>query len=214
MTDRARQVLWLVVGLGLHLVVLTLAVATQWSPLVRLDDWASSHAFAATHGYDGRTTAWTVVTDAGGPDPMRLLLVAVGLGALVRRRVRPGLWLIGLALVEGVVAPASKLLLDRPRPSWPDPITVLSSTSYPSGHATAAAAAAVALSLLARRTAVTWVCLVTAVAVAASRVFLGAHYLSDVAGGLLLGALLALSTYAVAVRWPITRSRSPRSPTR
>ena len=39
-----------------------------------------------------------------------------------------------------------------------------------------------------------------AVLVAASRVFLGVHYLSDVVGGALLGALLAGLTYAAAAR--------------
>ena len=142
---------------------------------------------------------------------MRLLLLVVGVLLIVGRRPSPGAWLVVLAVLEGVVAPLSKHILERPRPAWKDPITVISSTSYPSGHATAAATAAVALALLARRTAMTWVCMVTAVAVAASRVFLGVHYLSDVLGGILLGAFLASMTYAVmsaVVRRADRRSRS------
>lgn len=180
------------------LLLLSVAVGLAWSPLAGLDREVSAHAFAATYGHHERITVWTAVTDWGGPWPMRLAVASVGVILLIRRRAVLGLWLVVLAAVEGVVAPASKYVLDRPRPSWPDPIAVTASASYPSGHATAVATTAVALAILARRTAVTWACLVAAVTVAASRVFLGAHYLSDVVGGLLLGALLAVSTHAVA----------------
>jgi undecaprenyl-diphosphatase len=66
--------------------------------------------------------------------------------------------------------------------------------------------AAVAALLLARlfgrgrlvRDVLPTIACVAAGAVAASRVFLGVHYVSDVFGGALLGAALALSTYTVA----------------
>src|SRR6478735_6664921 len=119
------------------LVLLSVAVGLAWSPLAELDREVSAHAFAVTYGHHQRITAWTAVTDWGGPWPMRLVLVGVGVILLVRRRIVLGLWLVVLAAVEGVVAPITKYVLDRPRPSWPDPITVTASASYPSGHAAA-----------------------------------------------------------------------------
>ena len=36
------------------LALLTLAVAAEWSPVIRLDGWLSTQAFDATHGHAGR----------------------------------------------------------------------------------------------------------------------------------------------------------------
>ncbi|MDR7254785.1 undecaprenyl-diphosphatase [Nocardioides sp. BE266] len=210
MTSGEPKRLWLAaLALLVAFALVSLAVGSTWSPVLRLDRWLSDKAFAATYGHDGRVAAWRAVTDWGGPGPMRWLLAAAGVVAAIRRRVDVALWLVGLAVVEGIVAPSVKDLFDRARPVWDDPITVLASTSYPSGHATAAATAAVALALAVRRTAVTCCVVAVALGVAASRVFLGAHYLSDVVGGLLLGALLATTSYALLRT--VTPSRSPRS---
>ena len=100
-----------------------------------------------------------------------------------------------LTVLAGQLALANlvKYTVERVRPDAP-PFHVLTGPSFPSGHATAAAAtwAAVAL-VLSRgrsprvRATLGGIAVGIAVAVACSRVFLGAHWTSDVIGGLLLG---------------------------
>jgi undecaprenyl-diphosphatase len=62
--------------------------------------------------------------------------------------------------------------------------------SFPSNHAAIAAAAAVALLFVSRRLGA--IAVVAALAMGASRVWVGAHYPHDVLAGLVVGALVAL----------------------
>ncbi len=100
-----------------------------------------------------------------------------------------------------------KLAVNRTRPSI-NPLSGFSSSSFPSGHATAAAAGFAAFALLlgsARsrpvRAALTASAVAIAVAVALTRVFLGVHWLTDVLGGLAVGwAWFALCSIAFGGR--------------
>lgn len=203
---------------AVSLAILTLLVGLAFDPLIHLDHAVARHAYDATFDHGSRIEFWDRVTSWGDPAVMRISML---LGALVLALARQWVlaaWLVGLAVVEAVVAPVAKLLLERARPEWADPITTLGSTSFPSGHATAAAAAATAAVLVVRhldtpvvvRVLVCWVGVACALAVAASRVFLGVHYLSDVVGGALLGTELAILMYLlaghVAGRFAVRRS--------
>ncbi|MET8690362.1 phosphatase PAP2 family protein [Streptomyces sp. NPDC004732] len=70
--------------------------------------------------------------------------------------------------------------------------------SFPSNHAAIAAAVAVALLIVSRCLGA--VACVAAVAMAASRVWVGVHYPHDVLAGLLVGALVALASMLVVGR--------------
>ncbi|NEC10640.1 phosphatase PAP2 family protein [Streptomyces sp. SID7909] len=74
--------------------------------------------------------------------------------------------------------------------------------SFPSNHATLAAAAAVALWFVAARLGV--LATVIALAMTASRVWVGAHYPHDVLAGLALGALVALPLALLMARYAPT----------
>jgi membrane-associated phospholipid phosphatase len=195
------------------LMMLTVLVGIGFDPLIDLDHVVARHAYDSTIGHQNHIVFWERVTTWGGPQVMRIAILVGAVVLAVARQWVLAAWLAVLAILEALVAPSAKLVLERPRPHWADPITTVSSTSFPSGHATAAMTAAVAALLLARRfgrgrlsrNVLPTGALAAAVAVAASRVFLGVHYLSDVLGGALLGAALAVSTYAVAQWFSLLR---------
>lgn len=120
---------------------------------------------------------------------------------VVRERDGARLLAVGLALFGAVVATKAFFALGRP----PASVMLVHETGYgfPSGHATAAAGVygAGAAVLRRPRRRVRWaVGGFLVVAVAASRLLLGVHYLVDVLAGLALGAVGAWVVLAVAAR--------------
>ncbi|KOT95252.1 phosphatase PAP2 family protein [Streptomyces ardesiacus] len=117
------------------------------------------------------------------------LWLAGGLAAAAVDPPRRTAWLRGTALTAGahVVSMGVKRIVRRPRPAHVVPLVRTAGRhSFPSSHATSAAAAAVVFGGLGVRAA--WP---LAAAVCASRLVAGVHYPSDVAAGAALGALTA-----------------------
>ncbi len=108
------------------------------------------------------------------------------------------------ALLALGVAQVVGHLWDRPRPFEAHPghahlmLPPSTDPSFPSDHATAAFAIAVAILLRHRKAGV--LALVLATIVSVSRVALGTHYPSDVIGGALLGGTCALLLWTPTVR--------------
>ncbi len=181
----------LAVGGGLVVGVLAYLMRSSGT-LVSIDrsagQWGQDHA-----------TSWSTdviqrVTDLGGTWFVLLLAAVVCVVEYVRV---PNRWipvfLLTVLVGEVVLVNAVKELLHRVRPTF-NPIAETLGPSFPSGHSATAAAlyAAVALVLARRRSPRTRSLLAgaavgIAIGVAASRVLLGVHWLSDVVAGLAFG---------------------------
>lgn len=100
-----------------------------------------------------------------------------------------------------------KHLFQRARPSFENPLITLTTYSFPSGHVVASTVfyGALAVLLISRKHSpvrpvyLLLIALVMIMSVAFSRLYLGAHYLSDVVAGFLVGvAWLTLCLTAIA----------------
>jgi undecaprenyl-diphosphatase len=144
--------------------------------------------------------------------PLRIV-VSIYL-AFKRRWTRLGGWLLTWVLAE-VTLTVSKAAFNRPRP--PNPLVATTGASFPSGHAVATSAIAVGLvlALMApgpRRRKWEIIAAVFAFVMALSRVYLNAHWFSDVVAGTLLGTGIAIASFAIAAegRDVILRRRARR----
>lgn len=120
-------------------------------------------------------------------------LIGAGTLLFLRRPTAAAYWIVSLALSAGLVQ-LIKGIVGRPRPE--DIMVVSDFGSFPSGHTANAATTAVVLGVIFPRF---WVWFAGACYVALmvfSRTYLGAHWLSDTIGGLLLGIGVALVLWA------------------
>ena len=169
---------------------------------------ADASLFAAVnrgHG-DGADRMFAGVTELGS-----LYAVGAAAGVLgVMGRPRVALRALSAAGVTWAIGQGMKKLVDRPRPYVADPdgtramIAPPMGTSWPSSHpAVLTAFTTVAARELDAGAPARAGLSALGLTVAASRVYLGVHYPSDVVSGFLMGR-------ALAVAWPRRRGRGPR----
>ena len=150
--------------------------------------------WGAVHATSGSTTALRRLSDLGGTIGVVSLAVIVGIIEFRRLPNRAIPALLALTVLgQFAIANLIKVIVDRARPDLSQ-LTGFSSSSFPSGHATSAAATFAVIALLVgrrrsrlTRAAITGVAVAFAATVAGTRVLLGVHWLTDVLAGLAIG---------------------------
>jgi membrane-associated phospholipid phosphatase len=153
------------------------------------------------------TLAMMAISFLGAPSTLTAVTVVIGVMLARQREFERLIGLMTLVLGGNLLNYGLKFLIHRGRPTSEDPLLILTSYSFPSGHAMASTVfygfvvtyvltiarqrqnAAIAVGIL----MIGLVCL--------SRVYLGIHYVSDVLAGILEAiawSTLALTTLRVA----------------
>ncbi len=191
------------VVLVLLLAALATAVGTGSVALQDLDDRVARAAFDVSAPRPWLVHLLEVLALVLSNVGVGIALAVVAAVAFVRREWRIGAWVV----LSGVMAIGGnallKLVFQRPRPAWEEPIHEIVGYSFPSGHSAGAGVLFTVLSLLTivltgrglRRRLLLTLWVVLALVTAADRVLLGVHYLSDVTAGLAFGALVAIALW-------------------
>lgn len=192
---QSRRLLWL---LGCFAAFVLIAWQVQSDgPLVRFDLWLQEALQAVRSQALVTAAAW--LTLLGSAVWATCIAVLISVPIILRRhwRALAGVWtaMIGAGLTILVL----KGLIYRPRPTGLDDV-VIDSSSFPSGNSIFAAALFGVVILIVlpqflphRLLRITTICVaMLPLFVAASRVILSVHYLSDTAAGLAIGFAWAL----------------------
>ena len=196
--------------------ILVVLVTERSSPLQHLDrDTAASlHRYALAHPLFIDLMKW--VSRVGSPAGWWVLLTPLCCWLLYRRLPRLAVFVAVTAMGSVVLNRLVKTAVDRTRPHLVDPVAVAAGKSFPSGHAQFATIGCGVLLLVllpvVRRSRRVWLFVAAALVIALigfSRIALGVHYLSDVIGGVVLGAAWLLAMTAAFSAWRREERKPP-----
>jgi undecaprenyl-diphosphatase len=179
-------------------VVATLAtfVTLPWSAFTRqdLDTEHDVHGVVLAHPAIGDIAR--LASHAGDPVVVTAAAVVIAVLLFLSGRAAAAVYVAVVRLLAFLAGGILKPAIGRPRPVFEHAIAHAGGYSFPSGHALGASALWVSLAVVFVGLLGRWFVAAAALvplAVAATRVLLGVHYLSDVVAGLVLGTALALA---------------------
>ncbi len=216
MLDRSRTTQLSLAGVCFGLfALLAVAFKQKWALAVDLDDASREwRDWAVDTSWMHDPLRWVEL--AFGTVGMTVLTTVLAVAMFAKGYRRAAGFVVGVMIATSVTTTLLKLWFDRDRPVWQSVEHVLETNSFPSGHASSITAFAgiviVLVQMLVRRAnlrRLVYVGMVIVVLlVAADRVLLGRHYVTDVTAGVLLGAgfvFLGLAVYS-----PLPRSHAEK----
>jgi undecaprenyl-diphosphatase len=137
------------------------------------------------------------ITALGSVTVLFLLVGGVCGYLAVRRQYRDLRFLLIVVIGAGILNFVLKETFGRPRPTIVDPLVVVTSKSFPSGHAMLSTVVYLTMGTLLARLAKHWrsrllilgLALILPLLVGLSRIYLGVHYPTDVLGGWIVGGI-------------------------
>lgn len=196
--ERVAILLWTIAGLSF----VAMAIPATREVLDDFDRWFYDLTYPVKWGpLTAVSTAMAFLGSAVFVWPLRVIVA----GVLYQKRRRAALsaWILAIIVSEPLIG-ILKAAYGRPRP----PVALVEETtgSFPSGHAVAGAVVALSLVIVfvqpgpARRN-MEIAAAGFAVLMAGTRLYLGAHWLTDVFGGVALGAACAIGAAAFVQRY-------------
>ncbi|MEO7017657.1 MAG: phosphatase PAP2 family protein [Leifsonia sp.] len=193
---RIARLWWVVSAVGVLVLVVVLAAVIFYrqadKPFGFEVEWMGALVKA-------RAPVWTIpalVLDwlGGGISSLVFVPLAIIAGLLIWRRPWAALYYVIAAVTSVTLTTIIKNLVGRPRPT--EILVQPDFGSFPSGHSANAALIAVTLGIVFLRTWVWVTGTVYTLLMMLSRTYLGAHWISDTVGGMLIGAGVAVIIWA------------------
>ena len=170
--------------------LLLVLVTSEWEPLERLDRDVADDLHQQVLGNDTTEALLEFGSVATSPWVFRVIVLAIALWLWFRGLRRLAAWAVTALAVGGVMGVVLKLLVERARPEFPEPVYLASGYSFPSGHALnsflfVGILLLIFLPVLRRSAKVVAVVLGAALVLFTGydRIALGVHYVSDVLAG-------------------------------
>lgn len=157
-----------------------------------------------------------VISFLGKPIWFYLIVGAACVWLFVKGLKRLVAFLLATGFIGGAIDTVIKVAVSRDRPILEEPIATAFGKSFPSGHAFTSTAMYGALLLVFMpmipkrfRPAAIGAYVALIAAICFSRMALGVHFLSDVIGGVVLGAAWLIASVAAFSTWRTERGRKP-----
>jgi undecaprenyl-diphosphatase len=171
------------------------------SPRVQQVD-AAAHRWAALNRSGGSTAFFVAMTTLGSPVALGTIAAVVAGYLAIRGRWRWAAFLLVSITLGGLLNLALKSYFARARPALAEALRAAHGYSFPSGHAMGSTVTFGALTYLAirslhgwkQRSAVLAFSSTLVLAIAISRVYLGVHWISDIAAGIAAGLIWTATT--------------------